>query len=393
MSAFIGIYVWRDNKLRVYVDSTLRYKSRRAGCTHCSPPMVDAVAATMLLMRRGDASRVGGTGRPAEDGYARPGGPPTDTPTVDAGTAAPVPSDSDADSGDDVLVPPPDDESTLSTLPAASQLHRLFQTYSPSFTLEKIRFDRLNVEDVATSLSAKPREVPVPGKSSDVVSVVEGLNACLVSLIRELFKDAAISEEMKLALLHIVEPRARGVSMKALGTRTKHSLGVFYERLLSAITALQIACDKEDREATRDTTSTRRPNLQLWESVTADLTSLQCVFKKGARMGYLELGPNAIEPTSAIGLRNKQMAKTLKNIRTQERELIKLHERQADHDEQLQRLERHYVDVNPQIQRANANIGFLHSKLQSFTDIPLIVAETIAGMQAPLSHGGSKLNT
>lgn len=342
--------------------------------------MVDAVAAGMLLMKHNEAPRMNGSSRSSvnKEGFDR-----TALEVSVDGTGGAQASDSDGDSGDDtVIAPPVDDDSTLSTLPAASQLHNLFQTYTSSFTLERIRFDKLNVSDPDMPKTA-PRAVPVPGKSNDVVGVVEGLNACLTSLIRELFKDSVITTDMKNALKHVVEPRMRNTQLKPLGPKTKHALAVFYERLLSAIAALQIACEKEDQEATHDTTSTRRPNLQLWEAVTADLTSLQCVFKKGARIGYLELGENAIEPTSAIGLRNRQIAKTLRNIRTQERELIRLHERQADHDEELQKLERKYTDVKPQLQRVNANIGFLHNKLQSFTDIPLIVAETIAAMQAP----------
>jgi hypothetical protein len=351
--------------------------------------MVDAIAASMFLanmaQKRNPAQRQGA--RPPENNIT------ADQTLIETDEVPPqkgVPmSDSDADSeaDDDTIViqPQADNTKDLSSMPAASQLHRLFQTYNSTFALEKIRFDKLNVADLKQE-QTKPREVPVPGQNSgEVVNVVEGLNACLTTLIHALFKESSLTKEMKNALAKIVEPRARNAELKSVSDKTGRSLEQFYIKLLSTMTVIQIACEKEDKEATHDTTSTRRPNLRLWEAVLADLTSLQCVFQKGARMGYMPVAENAVDPTSAIALRNRQIARTLRDIRSQERQLIQLHERQADHDEQLQKLERKYTDIMPMLQQATAKIDFLHDKLQSFSDIPLLVAESIASMEAHTS--------
>ena len=333
--------------------------------------MADALAAgyaaTLFFNRRPPGQRTPAALAPVSDTKS--------APTNDAHA-----SDDDANSDDDMMPPQPSEDTMKRcySLPAPAQLNNIFTTYA-DFSLTNIKFDNLNITDPPSAPhdARDTRAVPVPG-SDNSVKVVDGLNTSLKNLVRELFKDVANNKDVLGALQNIVANKALP------GKQNKERLRRFYDKLLQVITVLQVACEKEDTEAPRDSRSTRRPNLELWVSVLANLTSLQCVFQKGAHDGLMELDDTK-EPGVAIWERNKQIAKTRRDIGVNERFLIDLHGRLADHDQQLLQLESRYSDIKPRIQQANAQIHFLQQKLQSFTDIPLLVAETVANMQTSVS--------
>ena len=86
------------------------------------------------------------------------------------------------------------------------------------------------------------------------------------------------------------------------------ALGIFYRSLVDVIKVLSIACADEAQGAPVYTESRRRPILQLWKGVLADLSALQSIFKYAYQHDSTIIGrvpPDVIEPRVAVQIYNR----------------------------------------------------------------------------------------